>query len=314
MRKIAISSQWLIILAFAVIYLIWGTTYVTILIGLEDFPPFLMATFRFAIAGVLLVGWCLLKGEHFPSMRTIGQNFLIGVVMLAGGQGILFWSEQYIASGYAAILVATIPIWFVIIDKSQWHTYFSNKYIIGGLFIGFLGILLLFKEQIGGSVYADNMGLIATVAVLFGCICWVSGSLYYRYHPTPGSIFSNLGWQIIGGGIFCAGISWTAGEWQDFSLSAVGWEAWSAVLYLAVVSSIIAFVAYYWLLHQMPAAIVGTYAYVNPVVAVLLGWVIADEMLSIYQISGMMVILGSALLINLPKYKALFIRKRARVV
>lgn len=314
MKKVHFSKQGLIILAFAAIYLIWGTTYVTILIGLEDFPPFLMASLRFAIAGALLVGWCLLKGEAFPAFRTIRQNLFIGVVMLAGGQGILFWSEQYIASGYAAILVATLPIWFVIIDKSQWHTYFSDKYIIGGLFIGFLGILLLFQEHIEGPVSTDGMGVIATLAVLFGCVCWVSGSLYYRYHTTPGSIFSNLGWQIIGGGLFCTGISYVTGEWQGFTFTTVGSEAWLAVLYLAVVSSIIAFVTYYWLLHQMPAAIVGTYAYVNPVVAVLLGWLIADENLSVYQISGMMVILGSALLINLPKYKTLFRRKRAKVV
>lgn len=311
MRKTRISLQWLIILAFATIYLIWGTTYVTILIGLEDIPPFILATIRFVLAGVLLIGWCQLKGEPLPEMRSLKQNALLGVVMLAGGQSILFWAELYIPSGYAAILVATIPIWFVILDKNQWSHYFSNKYIISGLIIGFLGILLLFKERLDASLYTDPMGLIASVAVLFGSICWVSGSLYYRYHPTSGSVFSNLGWQMLGGAVFCFFISLITGEWEQFSLGAVGWEAWAAVVYLALVSSIIALVAYYWLLGQMPAALVGTYAYVNPVVALLLGWLIANEIISFFQLSGMIVILCGAVLINFPKYKALFVRKRA---
>ena len=303
----------MIILAFAAIYLIWGTTYVTILIGLEDIPPFILATIRFAIVSVLVISWCLLKREPMPPKRFIVQNMLLGVVMMGGGQSILFWAEVYIPSGYAAILVATIPIWFVILDKSQWSYYFSNKFIISGIVIGFFGILLLFKERMDASVYADPMGLLASLGVLFGSICWVSGSLYYRYHPTSGSVYSNLGWQMLGGTVFCFLISLTTGEWQQFSWTAVGWEAWSAVVYLAVASSIIALAAYYWLLGQMPAAVVGTYAYVNPLVAVLLGWLIAGEVISVLQLTGMLVILFGATLINFPKYKALFARKRAPV-
>lgn len=306
------STQWLIILAFATIYLVWGTTYLVILIGLKDLPPFLMAAMRFTIAGAMLVSWCLFKGESVPSMHTIGKNSLVGLIILAGGQGILIWAEQYIASGYTAILVATLPIWFVILDKKQWHNCFSNKYIVSGLVIGFTGILLLFREHTDVPISSGPKGLsiIASMAVLFSCICWVGGSLYYKYRPTPGSMMSNLGWQLLGGAVFCFAISFFSGELRYFSIISVGLKAWLAVSYLAVAGSIAAFIAYNWLLTQKPSAIVGTYAYVNPVVAVLLGWLIADEVISVYQLTGMMVILFSALLINLSKYNGQKLQKR----
>ncbi len=303
--------QWLIILAFAAIYIIWGTTYLVILIGLEDIPPFLMASIRFTIAGVLLVSWCLFKREPLPTARSIGKNSLLGIVILVGGQGVLIWAEQFIASGYTAILGATLPIWFVILDKNQWKSCFSNKYIVGGLLLGFAGILLLFREHLDAPFPTEQtrMGMIATLAVLMGCVCWVSGSLYYRYRPAPGSIMLNLGWQLLSGAVFCLGISFIAGELDNFSLSSIGLHAWLAVTYLAVAGSIIAFIAYNWLLTQKPSAVVGTYAYINPVIAVLLGWLIADEIISTYQLTGMMIVLVSAMLINFSKYKVMRLQK-----
>ena len=131
------SRQLLIILNFLSIYLIWGTTYLAIAISVKEIPPFLVAFMRFIIAGVILVGMVLIKGEKFPSGRTLLTNAIVGMVILVGGQGLLIWSEQYIASGYASILIATLPFWFIVLDRSHWGVYFSNPFILMGLFIGF---------------------------------------------------------------------------------------------------------------------------------------------------------------------------------
>ncbi len=293
-------------LSFAAIYLIWGTTYLVILIGLEDFPPHMMASIRFIIAGVILVGVCLLRGEKLPVGKTIFKNTILGIVILSGGQGILIWAEQYIPSGYAAVLVATLPMWYVIIDKKQWTNCFSNPFIIFGVVLGFCGILLMFKEylHIGALTAQDKMYLIASVAVLVSSILWVSGSLYHRYQPAPGSIYSNLGWQLLGAAVFSFLLSMVLGEGGSFYLATVSWESWAAVLYLSLFGSIAAFVAYTWLLTQKPSAVVGTYAYINPVVAVFLGWILANETISKSQFWGMLVILGSAVMVNLTRNKA----------
>lgn len=305
MTRFIASSKLLTGLAFAAIYLIWGTTYLVILIGLEDFPPHMMASIRFIIAGLLLVGLCLYRGDQLPTKKTLLKNFILGIIILSGGQGILIWAEQYIASGHAAVLVATLPFWFVIIDKRQWSTCFSNPYILSGVVLGFGGILMLFKDylQVNALSENDKMQIIGSFAVLFSSILWVSGSLYHRYRPAPGSIYSNLGWQLMGGAVFSFMVSLLLGEFDSFSFEAVSWQSWSAVVYLALFGSIAAFVAYTWLLTQKPSAIVGTYAYINPVVAVFLGWILADEIISGSQFWGMVIILGSAIVVNLSKDK-----------
>ena len=299
------SNQWLLILAFTAIYIIWGTTYLAILIGLHGFPPFLLASVRFLIAAICLLGWCFYKGERKITLSSLKKNFIVGVIVLAGGQGLLIWAEQHIASGYAAVLAATLPVWFVILDKEHWKSCFSNKFIILGLLLGFVGILFLFSEQLHAPLNDTdkNYGILATLAVLIGCMCWVGGTLYFKYKPAPGSITFNLGWQLICGALFCFTLSIISGELSFFSIETVKLEAWVAVSYLAVAGSVIAFIAYSWLLTQKPAAIVGTYAYINPVIAVLLGWIIAKEIISTNQLSGMALILISAMLINFSKSK-----------
>lgn len=300
-----ISPKVLIVLAFAAIYLIWGTTYLVILVGLEDFPPHLMASIRFIIAGFMMVGFCFYKGDKVPNKKTLIKNVILGIIILSGGQGILIWAEQFIPSGYAAVLVATLPFWFVIIDKKQWSACFSNPYIIVGVVSGFVGILLLFQDYLQFETLTDKdkMHIIASIAVLIASVLWVGGSLYHRYRPAPGSIYSNLGYQLLGGAVFSFLVSLSLGEFRNFSFASVSWESWTAVLYLSVFGSIIAFVAYTWLLTKKPSALVGTYAYINPVVAVFLGWLLANETISQTQFIGMMIILGSAILVNLSRNK-----------
>jgi drug/metabolite transporter (DMT)-like permease len=301
-----LSYRFLIAMAFLAIYLIWGTTYLAIVIGLKSFPPFLMAAIRFVIAGVLLVGYSLWSGEGLPSGHSILKNSFIGLIVLAGGQGLLMWSEQYIASGYASVLIATLPVWFVVMDRVNWKLYFSNAYILSGVAIGFIGIVILFKDKLNEPMGQQEMQLqiLASLAVIAGAICWVIGTLYNRSSPAPGSIYKNLGWQLLGGSVICLIISAGSGEWTALDWSNTSWQSWGAIAYLSIAGSIVAFVAYTWLLNEKPAAIVGTYSYINPIVAVFLGWLLADEAISSSQLIGMTIVLFSAIIININRSNA----------
>ncbi len=294
---------WLIIIAFTSTYIIWGTTYIAILIGLETLPPFIMAAIRFLIAGAVLLIIAALRREKMwvPGMY---KNLLLGIVILTGGQGLLFWAEQYIPSGYAAILVSALPLWYVVLDRKNWRTYFKNKLIITGLILGFIGILLLFKKYIGASTGTNPLQILGLLAVLLACICWAAGTLYYKNHVNQNSMFLNLGWQLMGGFLSSLLVGILSGELTGFSFTNVSMHSWLATIYLAVAGSLVAFIAFNWLMTVKPAAIVGTYAYVNPVIAVLLGWLMANESITMLQIAGMFIILLSAFLVNSPKYTA----------
>lgn len=293
---------WLVILAYVATYILWGTTYFAVLVGLQTLPPFIMAAVRFLMSAIVLLLIVGAKGEKLliPGAFT---NMVMGVVILTGGQGLLFWSEQYIASGTAAILVSALPLWYVLLDVGNRKAYFSNKIIMTGLVLGFLGILLLFKKYIGVSAENTLWQIYGFIAVIAGCICWAAGTLYYKNHTKQGSLFLNLEWQLIGGAVSSVIVAGFTREFNNFSFQHVSVNSWLATAYLAVAGTLIAFVAFNWLLTVRPAAVVGTYAYVNPVIAVILGWLFANEEISALQVIGMVIILFSAFLVNSPKYK-----------
>lgn len=287
-----------ILLAFAAIYIIWGTTYFAVLIGIKTIPPFIMGAIRYSIAGTAFLLYAVFNKENIFKSSVL-KNILIGAIMQTGGQAILFWSEKYISSGFTAILVSTEPIWFIILDKPQWKYYFSNKLILTGIAAGFIGIIVLFENMLGGSLHMQqSIQLIASLITLLSAILWAGGSLYFKYHHTQGSLQLNLGWQLIGGVFACMLVSLFTHEWFNFTLNKISGQSWLAVFYLAVAGSIVAFSCYNWLLKKRPAAIVGTYAYINPVIAVVVGSLLASEQIFINQVIGMVIILFSAYLIN----------------
>lgn len=294
-------ALWLIFIAFACTYIIWGTTYLAILIGLKTLPPFIMAAIRFFIAGSVLLIIAGVKGEKVW-VGGIYKNLLLGIIILSGGQGLLAWAELYIPSGYAAILVSTLPLWYVVLDRKNWQRYFNNKLILTGLILGFVGILLLFKKYLGASTGTGFLQVAGLLAVLGACICWAAGTLYSKNNVNQNSLFINLGWQLAGGSLSCLLIGFLSGELSGFSFASVSLNSWLATLYLAVAGSLIAFIAFTWLMTVKPAAIVGTYAYINPVIAVLLGWLVANERITLLQVAGMFIILLSAFLVNSPTY------------
>ncbi|XOV91433.1 MAG: EamA family transporter [Bacteroidota bacterium] len=306
MARRQFSHQVLIIIAFLSIYFIWGTTYMAIRIGLDGLPPFMMAAVRFSIAGLLLIAYCLWDGQKWPNFHTLVRNAFFGFIIMVGGQGLLIWSEQYIATGYASVLVATIPLWFVILDKVNWKLYFHNPFIILGVILGLAGIVTLFGEQISGeSLGTTKFEIIATFLTLLGAITWVFGTLLYKNYPPRDSMYSNLGWQFTFASLFSLIISGILGEYGLTDFSLVGIREWTAILYLSLAGSIIGLIAYTWLLTQKPAAVVGTYAFVNPIIAVLIGWLYANESISFFQWVGMIIIIISAVVINLKRRQVL---------
>jgi drug/metabolite transporter (DMT)-like permease len=309
MQKQLSKINYKALLAFSAIYIIWGTTYLVIRIGLESVPPFLMASMRYILAGFLLLLFCRIKGEALFSKYAI-NNMLLGAFMLTLGQGVLFWAEKYISSGLTAVFSSTLPIWYIIADTKKWRTYFRSKLTMVSILLGIIGIIILFQSPSGNTEqHAIGMAVLASIVAVGSCLCWAIGSLYFTYHHTEGSLYVNVGWQLVGGTVACLLISLITGECNIFSFKAVTTNSWLAILYLAIAGSIVAFIALYWLLARRPAPIVGTYAYVNPVIAVLLGYLIADEKITTTQVIGMIVILIAAYLANSVKSTTVAVKR-----
>ncbi|RAJ32208.1 EamA family transporter [Pedobacter cryoconitis] len=300
------ASPLLVYLAFATVYIVWGSTYFFIQKALAGFPPFFLGTFRFLIAGTLLMTWCKFRGEKIFDWKNIKYAVVSGILMLGVANGTVIWVEQFIPSGLVAIMVASAAIWFVILDKPKWKENLSSKSTIAGLVIGFVGVILLFSEQVFQAVNtAQSSNQILGMGLLvLGPIAWAGGSLYSKYHTAPdSSVAVNTAWQMLAAGIAFIPGSALSAEYQQFHWSNVSLGAWLSIVYLIIFGSIAAFSAYVWLLKVRPATQVSTYAYVNPVVAILLGVCFADETVSLIRILGLIVILASVLLINLVKYR-----------
>jgi len=299
------SSPLLVIIAFATVYIVWGSTYFFIRVSEQGgFPPFLLGFVRFTIAGLLMMAWCAIKGEKIFIRKNVLNASISGILLLTVATGIVIWSEQTLPSAMVAIMVSSSPIWFVLIDKPHWGINFRSKPTIIGLVIGFAGVILLLSEQIGdifkGTVQSQLPWMLLLV---FGTIAWSCGSLYSKYKLTSGSAQVNTAWQM-----FAAGIAFIPGvflrhEYNSTVFQNINLNGWLSVCYLVLFGSLAAFSAYVWLLQVRPATQVSTYAYVNPVIAVFLGILFAAESVSFWQIAGLVTILSSVLLINLAKYR-----------
>lgn len=299
------ASLVLVIIAFGTVYLVWGSTYFFIKMAVDGFPPLLLGALRFFIAGILMLGWCIIKGERIFVKQNILHASVSGILLLFVGVGAVIWSEQTLPSAMVAIMVSSAPIWFVVFDKPKWGINLKNKSVITGLIIGFAGILLLFGEQIGhafagGTAQSRLPGMLLLLA---GTFAWSSGSLYSKYKLSDGSAAVNTTWQMLAAGIVFIAGSLLHHEFTDLQWQNIPARSWYALLYLILFGSIAAFSAYAWLLQVRPATQVSTYAYVNPVIAVVLGVLFAHESISLMQITGLLIILGSVLLINLAKYR-----------
>jgi drug/metabolite transporter (DMT)-like permease len=295
-------SKALVIAAFAAVYIIWGSTYLGIKYAIETIPPIFMASIRFFVAGSLLMIWCMLKGESLPNLKSLLWLSISGILMLFVGNGSVAWIEQYLPSGLAAIIVATVPLWFVLLDKRQWAYHFSNKLIIVGLLIGFAGVLVLFWGKGAAAITGDKMKLISFFVLIVGTIGWTVGSLISKYKKTEGSTSVKVAVQMLSASTVAFFVSLFA-EKNQFNIHEVSSESLWGLVYLITMGSLVAFMAYVWLLSVRPASVVGTYAYVNPIVAVFLGWLMVNEPMGAQQIIALVVILAGVVLVNLAKDK-----------
>jgi len=295
-------AQSLVIAAFAALYIIWGSTYLAIFLAIKSIPPFLMAGGRFFIAGLVLYSWCRLQGEATPDIKSIGNISLSGVLLLFVGNSGLVWVEQYLPTGFSAIIIATVPLWFVILDKRQWKFHFANKQIIIGLLIGFAGILSLFAGK-SNINFHDNKMLISFFVLIFGSISWATGSLYSKYKKSNGSTGMKAAIQMMAAGLLSLVVGIGSGELQVFAWSNISMQSILAVLYLITFGSLVGYMSFVWLMSVRPPSLVGTYAYVNPVVAVFLGWLFANEQITWHQVLALVIILTGVIIVNLSKEK-----------
>lgn len=290
----------MIIIAFAILYIVWGSTYFFIMKAMQGFPPFLLGGIRFMVAGLIMLAWCLWRKENLFEV-DLRIALTTGVLLLFIGNGAVIWAEKTVPTSLAAILVSSAPLWFVLLDKPKWNKNLKNKKIIVGLLIGLAGVVLLFSKQLGGLLKGNATTEVAGLGILLvGSISWAGGSLFSKY-KSKGSAVVNTTWQMLAGAAVFMIVSASAGEWNTFQWNEVSNDAWLSMLYLIFFGSIAAYSAYVWLLEVRPATQVSTYAYVNPVVAVLLGVFFAGEVLHTLQLVGLAVILISVVVINSSK-------------
>ena len=301
MNTAIVSRVWLV-LAFVAIYFVWGTTYLANLYALKAMPPFIISTLRYLVAALVLATLAYAKRQEIPQGIEIRDLAISGILMLVGGSGLVVVAEQYIPSGSAAVIVATEPLWFVLLDYPRWRLYFSNKKVIAGLLLGFLGIVLFTQfapTHTSPETQSGNL-VLGTVIVLAGSVLWVVGTLfaaqrikpdrYTLWHPTI---------QLLAAGFFAGLVALINGEWYGFDWQAVELAAWGGLGFLILFGSLIAYLAFGWLVTVQPPALVSTHTYVNPLVAVLIGWLMAGEPIAGPQLLGLAVVLTGVVLTQL---------------
>ena len=283
--------------ALIVVYLIWGSTYLAIRYAVETTPPFLMAAVRFIISGGFLYALRRFKGDPRPEAVEWRSAAIIGIFLLVGGNGGVAWAEQFVISSLAALLVATVPLWMVLIDTFRPAGKRPGLMAIGGILIGFVGVVLLIGSAAGG---ADTENLSGAVALILASLSWATGSIYSKSARLPPSQLLGTGMQMLAGGVALMLLAIVRGEWSGFELAAVSPRSALALAYLTVIGSS-AFVAYVWLLRVAPTPLVATYAYVNPLVAVLLGYFLAQEPMTVSSLFAAGLIIGSVVLVSTPR-------------
>ena len=285
-----------LIAAFAAVYLIWGSTYLGIRYAVETIPPLLMMGLRHTIAGALLYAWTRWRGVPAPRLREWMHPALIGALLFLGGHGSLAWAEQRVPSGIAALLVATLPMWIVLLARIAGIERRLSMRALIGLVLGFAGVAVLFGPDV--LRHNGDLSLIGSGAVLLGTFIWAAGTIYMRSVKMPESPAMSSAMQMLAGGVALGIAATISGETSSFHWAAVSMRSWMAFAYLVTFGSLVAFTAYSWLHMVAPPSRVATYAYVNPVVAVLLGWMLASEPISLLTVAAMLIILVGVALVN----------------
>jgi drug/metabolite transporter (DMT)-like permease len=296
MEADAHRPTWKTVLAFAIIYVVWGSTYLAIRVGVREVPPFLLAAMRFLVSGIVLYGWVIAQGDRSPSAREWKSISLLAILIFLVDYGLVFWAEQRVPSGIAAVMMATIPAFTALAEIAFLRTQRLTIRLTVALLIGIAGVAVLVSRSLNlGGAPIDGKG---AVALIIASISWSVASVISRKLPLPASKVMSSGAQMLAGGVFLALAAAALGEFRNFHPSAISAGAWFSLLYLIVAGSVIAVTAYVWLIHHESPTKVGTYAYVNPVVAVVIGYFLGGEALDLRTILGTLFVLVSVVVIT----------------
>lgn len=284
-------------LAFASLYLVWGSTYLAIKFAVATIPPFLMSGSRFILSGVILYLWSRSRGEPAPSRRQWRDAAIVGTLLLACGNGAVGWAEQFVPSGITALLVASVPIWMVLIDWARPRGKRPTVPVVIGLLIGLAGVAVLAAPGFNGN-RGEATGMGAAV-LIFGSIAWAAGSIFSRQSDRPRSSQMSTAMQMIAGSVALTLVAVVFGDFQRLDPGAITMKSFLGWLYLVTFGSLVGFTAYAYVLRETTPAKATTYAYVNPVVAVLLGWALANEPITMRTVIAAGIILASVAMISL---------------
>ena len=280
------------------LYLVWGSTYLGIRVAIDTIPPFVMAGIRFLIAGSVLFGWSILReGRSFtwPTPREWRDTFVVGGLLLLGGMGLVSWGEQTVPSGITALMIAMMPVWVAVLGWLFLHERLPRAAIVG-IVVGIVGVAVL----VGPTGDSDQINPVGALALIVSPLSWATGSLYAANRAKlPSRPLLATGGQMLAGGVLLGAAGLVTGEWQTFSPAAVSFDSLIALAYLTIIGSLLAFTTYGWLLRVAPLPFIATYAYVNPVVAVILGTVVLDEPLTPRTlVAGAVIVFAVALIIT----------------
>ncbi|MEJ2048235.1 MAG: EamA family transporter [Calditrichota bacterium] len=301
-----------ILVSFAIIYFFWGATYLAIRFAIQTIPPFLMAGIRFTLAGSILYLWRSRTDRVNPRTPEIRKSILVGLLLIVGGNGVLVWCEQYLPSGLAALILAIIPIWMVLLDSIFVVKKRPASLTITGILLGVGGVALL--SGVDRTVLLSTAGHQASVffypfiLVLAG-LSWAAGSLYSRTIISSASLLKLTGIQMLGGGLFMILLGSALGEWSQVHPENLSLRSVFSLIYLILFGSLLSYSAYNWVLRKSSPAKVGTYAFFNPLVAVFLGWLLAGETVTTKMLAGAACILSAVLFVNQSGYIRNIIQK-----
>ena len=299
------TKIWMALLA---LYIVWGSTYLAIRFTVETLPPFLSGALRFLVSGVILYIWRRKVGDAVPTRSNWKAAAIVGTFLLLGGNGLVSLAEKTVPSGVAALIIATAPFWLVLFEAFRSGGVKPTWQSIAGLVVGFSGVFLLIgpAEITGSGQSLDTFGVIF---LLVAPVLWSLGSIYAKGADMPRSNLLSTGMQMLAGAAALFIVSVATGELSGFSFGDVSTRSWWGLVYLITFGSLVGFVSYGWLLHNAPVSLLSTYAYVNPVVAVFLGWLLAGEELNARIAAASAIIIGSVVLINWARQAS--VRKEA---
>lgn len=289
-------ARWKILLAFGIVYFVWGSTFLAIRIGVHEVPPFLLAAMRFLLAGLILFAWMRVRKTPLPTLKQWGSAALMAVLIFVLDYGLVFWAEQTVPSGITAVMLATIPVFMSLSEIFFLGTRKFTARLAFALLAGIAGVLVLVSHSLG--LGEQPIAASGAIALLIGSISWSIAAALSRKLPLPESKPMSSAAQMLSGGVLLAIVAASFGEFRGFHAQDVSRAAWIALAYLVVAGSIVAFTAYVWLIHHESPTLVGTYAYVNPVVAVILGYYFGGEGLGLRTLLGTLLVLVSVVVIT----------------